>query len=220
MIITFAKDQCETSKAITNNPAVWMWFLNNCVKLERGENPPLAEKQVLQHRPQGPGLLPAGSLLCQGCALIPPGERPLLALLFAIFLLHYCIINMANTRILPRFFVHLRKSFQAPRSQVLNTRHLRKECSPAIDVTCMGRSFLLQNVPGLSTTTNPLAWFFVFLFSCLIFLPTSYDLLTPTYFSHLFYCLSPFIHPPPRLKGRDLYQFYSKLHPIEPCLGA
>ena len=24
MIITFAKDQCETSKAITNNPAVWM----------------------------------------------------------------------------------------------------------------------------------------------------------------------------------------------------
>ena len=148
----------------------------------------------------------------------PPWRETAFSSSLCIFL-HYCITNMANTRILPRFFVHLRESFQAPRSRVLNTRHLRKGCSPAIDVTCSGRSFLFQNVPGLSTTTNPLACFFVFLFSCLIFLPTSYDL-TPTYFSHLFYCLSPFIPPPPHLKGRDLYQFYSKLHPIEPCLGA
>ena len=57
------------------------------------------------------------------------------------------------------------------------------ECSPASDVSCSGRSVLFQNVPGLSAATNPLACsFVVFLFSCLIFLPTSCDLLTPTYF--------------------------------------
>ena len=87
---------------------------NDCVKLERQEYPPLAEKQVLQCRPHWPGLLPAGSLLCHGCAVIPPWRETAFSSSLCIFLLYYCIINMANTRILPRFFVYLRKSSQAP----------------------------------------------------------------------------------------------------------
>lgn len=101
------------------------------------------------------------------------------------FLLYYCIINMANTRILPRFFVCTWENH--PKHQVLNMGASQvgmlscQWCLPAQE------SFLFQNVPGLSATTNPLACFFV-VFSFFLFdFPTSYDLLTPTYFFLIYF---------------------------------
>lgn len=123
-------------------------------------------------------------------ALWPPwGKTQDLVIIFGTFLctllLICCIINMADRRILPRFFAHLRKSFWAPKDWILKMEYLSREYCPAssdTDIIYSVGSFLCKT--ALSPLHHSLSSSTLFSY---LFLMLFYH---TTYFAHLFYCLS------------------------------